>query len=138
MRATSERLGSEALVDFVRRAETERAVTIDRLRAPWRNLRFLRSALSPIVAEYTSTVQLRTAHHADFGVGDAPAEDGKDRHFESMQFEARTKAFDRLFPVRTKEKKRWPEKADIKRVRAELVTLASSTGTTSNECETPG
>jgi len=63
--------------------------------------------------------------HTDFGVGNAPAEDADDRHFATMQFEARGKAFARLFPVRTRERKSWPEKADIKRLRAELVILAS-------------
>ena len=54
--------------------------------------------------------KLSVDDHTEFGVGDAAAEDGKDRHFMMMQFEARTKAFERLFPVRTKEQKRWPEK----------------------------
>lgn len=60
-----------------------------------------------------------------FGVEEAPASNADDPYLARIQHEARVEAFARLFPVRSNEKKRWPDKPDFKRLRAELEKAAA-------------
>jgi hypothetical protein len=56
----------------------------------------------------------------EFGIEAGPAQDTDDSWLAAHDWKARVEAFGRLFPARVGAGKRWPEKADIRHLKAEL------------------
>lgn len=62
----------------------------------------------------------------EFGLEDGPAADAEDSHLAAYDWKCRVEAFGRLFPARIGPGKRWPEKADIRRLKVELASLTGA------------
>lgn len=61
----------------------------------------------------------------EFGIEAGPLQDTDDAGLAVHDWKARVEAFGRLFPARVGVGKRWPEKADIRRLKAELAAVTA-------------
>jgi hypothetical protein len=61
----------------------------------------------------------------EFGIEAASAQDTDDPWLATHDWRCRVEAFDRLFPARVGPGKRWPEKADIRHLKAELAAVTT-------------